>query len=372
MNDTLEQVIAEAMTLAPIPPGGTEAYRQCSPLLIRHLNDTLGADPDIDRLIGHNPLDVMHDNHKHHAAFMATVFDTGSYELLARTIPWVYRSYHARRFSHDYFPLALRTWVRAIEIHAPQGLDHILAVYRWMIDKHETMIALSLTEAGLNVPSFVGDDQMGVQQAFQAALLRGDHGACLAVARDAVKHHADIEAFYGRIIQPSMVNIGSLWERAVISVAQEHLASAIVSRVMATVGAMALNAEKNGLRALITAAPNEFHEIGAWMIADLLTCEGWDVRYLGANTPQQDLVDMVTDFKPHGLGISITMPFNIDKVRAIIGQVRNTPGIGDPTIVVGGGLFRTDMGLCRYLAADGCGSSLGEVRHLFRAAVTHV
>ncbi|GAB6095265.1 hypothetical protein JCM14469_15170 [Desulfatiferula olefinivorans] len=371
MNETLEQVIAEARTLSPVPPDEAAAYRQCSPALIRHLNETLGADPSIDGLIGHSPLDVMYDNHKHHAAFMATVFDTGSYDLLARTVPWVYRSYHARRFSHDYFLLALSTWIRAVETHAPRAMDHVLAVYRWMIRRHDAMIDLSRTDAGLNAPPVMNDNIIEAQQAFQAALLRGDHGACLDLAREAVSHHPDIEPFYSHIIQPSMFNIGTLWERAVISVAQEHLASAIVSRVMATVGIMALDAEKNGLKAVITAAPNEFHEIGAWMIADILTCEGWDVRYLGANTPQADLIGMVTDFKPHALGISITMPFNIDKVRSIIAEVRRTTGTGEPAIVVGGGLFKAGMDLCGYLGADGCGHSLDAVRPLFKAAVTH-
>ena len=41
---------------------------------------------------------------------------------------------------------------------------------------------------------------------------------------------------------------------------------------------------------VVTTAPNEFHEIGAWMIANTLEGDGWDIHFLGSNTPKRDLL----------------------------------------------------------------------------------
>ncbi len=110
----LDEIIKEAKGLPLVPLKATTIYQEKIPVLKRYVNDTLTSNPSITKLIGNNPLKIMYDNHSHHAAFMATVFSIGNYELLARTVPWVYRAYSAHNFSYDYFPLELKTWVDAI------------------------------------------------------------------------------------------------------------------------------------------------------------------------------------------------------------------------------------------------------------------
>ena len=91
-----------------------KAYKKAIERLVNHVNDNLEANPKIIELIGGNPLDLMRNNHSNHATFMTTVFKIGSYELLARTVPWVYRAYRARSFSYDYFPVELAAWKHAV------------------------------------------------------------------------------------------------------------------------------------------------------------------------------------------------------------------------------------------------------------------
>lgn len=361
----LDEIIKEASGLPLVPIAGTTVYQEKIPLLKKYVDDTLSSNPAIHELIGNNSLQIMYDNHSHHAAFMATVFSIGNYELLARTVPWVYRAYSAHNFSYDYFPLELRTWIDALEKHTTSDMTaEIKSVYAWMIKRHENMIYLSQTETELQLP--VSEDWLERKNSFLAAILEGDHRKCLDIAKEAVTAGKDIEQFYLHIIQPVMYEIGMLWERGTISVAQEHLASAIVGRVMASTSMLEVTPNKVMNKAVITSAPNEFHEIGAWMISDILEHEGWVVRYLGANTPANDLLELLRSFQPRVLAMSVTMPFNILKAKEIINAIKADAELDKIVIIVGGRPFNDNVELWRSTGADYFAANATEIKTLLR------
>ncbi|MBD3273813.1 MAG: cobalamin-binding protein, partial [Candidatus Marinimicrobia bacterium] len=263
----------EAESLPPIPLEAATSYHAHAEELIQYVNDSLTADADINSLIGNAPLQKMYDNHKHHAQFMSTIFSLNEYDILVGTLPWVYRTYHSHNFSYDYFPAAMKQWIAGIgKFLEPVHAEPILKVYRWLIEMHDQIIADSKS-VNLEPPP-VHPDWLEKKTAFQAALLGGDHHKCLDIASDMIADSSDIQQFYSQIVQPSLYEIGMLWEQAEISVAQEHLASAIVGRVMASVGMNLLQPSGVKGKAVITASPNEYHEIGGWMISDTLEQDG--------------------------------------------------------------------------------------------------
>ena len=333
--------------------------------LKKNVDDTLTASPKIKELIGNNPLQMMYDNHTHHSAFMATVFSIGSYELLARTVPWVYRAYSSHGFSYDYFSLELKAWILAINnLGDSNTFKEIVATYEWMIRHHEDMVHISQTEKELTLP--ISAEWMDYKDSFLAGLLEGDHRKCLGLAKDYLESGESVEAFYLHVIQPALYEIGMLWERGTISVAQEHLASAIVTRVMATTSMVAIPAHEARGRAVIAASPNEFHETGAWMISDALERQGWEVRYLGANTPVSDLLSLLADFKPDLLAISVTMPFNITAAKELIAAVRESDNLKSPYVVVGGLAFNGIRNLWESTGADNFAANLEEMTTLMQ------
>lgn len=60
-----------------------------------------------------------------------------------------------------------------------------------------------------------------------------------------------------------MYEIGLLWEKGLISVAQEHLATSIVMRIMSYLYMDFILVENTKGKAIITASANEYHEIRA-------------------------------------------------------------------------------------------------------------
>jgi methanogenic corrinoid protein MtbC1 len=329
--------------------------------LVSDVDAALDSEPDIHELIGHNPLRIMYENHNHHAHFMATVFSIGNYELLAKTVPWVYRAYHGHRFSYDYFPRELRAWMAAIRnriLDVP--MEAVLTVYQWMIDVHEAMIELSRSELPFEMP--VDEQWLETRNAFQEALLNGDYPRCLDIARKAVSDPDRLESFYLYIIQPALYEVGMLWERGDISVANEHIASAIVARIMAALRASLPLRRLDKGRAVVSASSNEFHEIGAWMVSDILEQDGWDVRYVGANVPREDLLDLLRQFQPRFLALSVTMPFNVDTAAEIVRTIRKDPALAELRVLVGGNAFNQTPDLWRATGADAFAPNFMEAR----------
>ena len=199
----------------------------------------------------------------------------------------------------------------------------------------------------------VGNRWLGKKMAFFSALLAGEHRQCLKIAVDSVATAKELEELYLLVIQPIMYEIGTLWENGKISVAEEHLASAIVSRVMAAVHMIPVKPDTSKGKAVIASAPNEFHEIGAWMISDVLESVGWQVRYLGANAPLDGLLAMLHNFHPDIFLISATMHFNILKVTEIISKMRTEADLCQIKVMVGGRVFNEAPDIWSTTGADG-------------------
>lgn len=66
------------------------------------------------------------------------------------------------------------------------------------------------------------------------ALRTADGAAAERVALDCLQEGVPIEGLYARVIAPAMWRIGCLWEEGAITIADEHLATAITHRVMAS------------------------------------------------------------------------------------------------------------------------------------------
>lgn len=140
----IEALIVSAQELPPVPLQACHAYHEAERKMSGKVDVKLAGRTDIMELIGNNPLQMMYDNHKHHATFMSTVFSISGFNLLARTIPWLYRAYSAHGFSYDYFPVELQQWKSAVlDTLAVPNADSILVIYDWMLDKHSDMVALS-------------------------------------------------------------------------------------------------------------------------------------------------------------------------------------------------------------------------------------
>jgi DNA-binding transcriptional MerR regulator/methylmalonyl-CoA mutase cobalamin-binding subunit len=113
-----------------------------------------------------------------------------------------------------------------------------------------------------------------------------------------------VPVFIDEVVAPALVRIGHGWAERSVSVAQEHMATAVFRRVL---GWLFRVYEVRGTapRLVVATPPRQVHELGALMVAASAAAEGWGVTYLGSDLPVTDLVSAVRQTDARAVAISV-------------------------------------------------------------------
>ncbi|MFP4142337.1 MAG: B12-binding domain-containing protein [Thermoplasmata archaeon] len=174
-------------------------------------------------------------------------------------------------------------------------------------------------------------------QEYLEKLLEGDKGGCTEIVESLLDEDIEIEDLYTHLIQRSMYEVGELWESGDISVATEHIATSITERILTQVYPEVLSSTRKGKSVIIACIANEYHQIGGRMVADIFEMAGWDSYFVGADTPIQDLLDLIEEKEPNVVGFSLAMYFNLPELLEFIEKVREE--YPNMKILVGGQAF---------------------------------
>lgn len=175
-----------------------------------------------------------------------------------------------------------------------------------------------------------------------------DAAGAYQLASGALREGMPVAALYQEVITPAMHELGRLWQRGAITIADEHLATALTHRVLVALrpGGMAGGGGPRRPRAMLAAVQGEQHVLGLRMAADLLEDAGYEAIYLGADVPTEALMRAIASFSPELLGLSATMPelgaalaSTVEDVRGrhpelsvlVGGQASASPRIGEAT-----------------------------------------
>jgi len=182
-------------------------------------------------------------------------------------------------------------------------------------------------------------------------ILAGKRKTALEMIMDAYRGGYPIPGIYMDIFQEALYEIGRLWESNRISVADEHLGTAITQYVMSNLYQhLEISDERRG-KFVVTGVQGELHQVGANMVADVLDADGWDTVFLGTNVPEGEIIQTLSQHRANLFGISATMLFNIPKVIRLVEAVHGEYG-NSVHIMLGGSAFRTLEALPREL--EGC------------------
>lgn len=173
---------------------------------------------------------------------------------------------------------------------------------------------------------------------YLAALLNGDRRQCQEIVKNLLETDIDIKDLYTQLFQDSLYRVGELWESNIISVATEHIATAITEGLLNLLYPRIFAAEHCGKKAIVSCTASEWHQVGGKMAADIFELNGWDTHFLGANTPTNDLIVHIDQFKPDILGLSLSLSANVPMLLKTVEAIRaNYQGLD---IFFGGQAFR--------------------------------
>jgi methylmalonyl-CoA mutase cobalamin-binding domain/chain len=187
---------------------------------------------------------------------------------------------------------------------------------------------------------------------FEAALLAGHPREALAVMDRGIDSGHSLVDVELHIIQPSLYDIGEGWQANRVTVAKEHMATAIALSVM-TIGLLRSAPPTTlGKRALLACVEGNDHAVGLRMVADAFQLAGWDVQYLGANMPTAAIIRQAADWQPDLVGLSVSFAHQLRVVRDVIMQLRERLGEARPAVIIGGLAINRFNRLADMVGAD--------------------
>jgi diguanylate cyclase (GGDEF)-like protein/PAS domain S-box-containing protein len=172
-------------------------------------------------------------------------------------------------------------------------------------------------------------------QAYGETMRTGDPAAATAVIDDALRHKLSAPEIQSRLIAPAMRQIGELWERGGLTVAQEHLACAVSYHVLTRLyPGLLRHSTRQGDTVVVAAVHGEHHVLGLRMVADVFDGAGFDVRFLGADVPESSLLTWVQEHEPAVVALGVTMPLGAATLARQLQTLRDlAPSI---QLVIGG------------------------------------
>ncbi|HNP59358.1 MAG TPA: cobalamin-dependent protein [Nitrospirales bacterium] len=282
---------------------------------------------------------------RYHLTFLRTAIEFGNKDTFRQYLRWTTKVLQTRNIPQHVLQRFLEHISHALEPHLTEPEKTVVRSH--LLETPESEPPEPQTSARSTTPLALH------QEVFLQALLAGDRHAARTIALEAFSNTRSLSDVYVELFQESLYKIGSLWEANHISVAQEHVATAITQYVMANLYTCVTPAQPSQGKGIVTGVEGELHQIGPHMVADMLEMQGWDIRFLGVNVPHQSILQLIKDFRPTLVGISATMVLKVPTVRDLIKDIRNHfPSAATPRILVGGSAFRALPDVYRDIGAD--------------------
>jgi methanogenic corrinoid protein MtbC1 len=212
---------------------------------------------------------------------------------------------------------------------------------------------------------------------FVGHLAREDKPRCVELAISSLASGAiDVVTLYDEVLTPALNAPTYSAEEGAVRIWEEHVRTSIVRTIVENAYPFvqrekkARNGTKGPRPSVIVVCPTEeFHEIGARMVTDFFELAGFDATFVGANTPQEEILEAIAVLKPAYVAVSTTNTYSLVPARRVLAQLqdlRERTGAGFQ-IIVGGNAFRKNPELAREMRADLHLSTFEDIRRLGEA-----
>jgi methanogenic corrinoid protein MtbC1 len=311
-----------------------------------------------------------------HVRLMSYVLREGADDVLVDDIVWAYRQGIREGSTGQVLRSWLENWRDGVsEVLGAEG-EPVAMAYTQLLQRHaEFMSQAQVRRAPVTVEALTDDLSLKKDQ-FLLALVHHDGLTCRRLARNHVRDLASYVAFCLDVVQPSLYDIGRLWEAGSLSAADEHAASVITRRAL-----LGLRLDKSSPLAhvgdphgdgssreaglhpgpiLLACPEGERHGLGLQMVADALAVQESAVLLLGEDTPRASVLEILHREQPFLLGLSVAMASNLGGLKDVIDSVHSECGAQRPRVLVGGWAMRNRPLLWRELGADAFAADVGE------------
>ena len=157
---------------------------------------------------------------------------------------------------------------------------------------------------------------------FLQNLLKGNRANCSAIARKYLEVNPSVKDLYEQVFKTSLYEVGRLWETNQITVATEHLATAITEGILNELFEQIISTEKINKKVVVACVENEHHQVGVKMVADVFEMKGWESFFLGTGIPTSELIKFIQETGPDILAVSLSVYFNFANLLKMLEIIR--------------------------------------------------
>lgn len=221
-----------------------------------------------------------------------------------------------------------RIWLLAAATRAGRNIG---SVARLPTDELARMVEHD-EAAALRVPAAPDTDRIDLSRELEAVRAL-DAAALGAVLRHALAR-SGVPAFIERHVPALMRAVGDAWTDGTMTIAHEHLASAVVLPLV--LESARLTPARADAPRLIAATPaGEPHAVGAALAGAAAAVDGWIVIYLGAEVPAADIAAAAAASGARMVAVSIV---HMPDLTHTVGEVRALRAALPPDVplVIGG------------------------------------
>lgn len=182
------------------------------------------------------------------------------------------------------------------------------------------------------------------------------------------KCELDVLDLYSQILTPALNDLQCSLEEKRICIWKEHVKTAIARTVVECAYPYilkkrdSLGVASHGI-AVVLCPPEEYHDLGARMVADMLTICGYNTVYVGSNTPYNDFYNAIDYIRPDVIAISVSNYYNVIATKRIIEELRKAIDF-EVTIMVGGNAFADDPERYKITGADRHAKNLSDIAEI--------
>jgi methanogenic corrinoid protein MtbC1 len=180
------------------------------------------------------------------------------------------------------------------------------------------------------------------------AVIAVDERAAVDTVAAALEEGLDAEALLLDVVGAVQQRVGRAWADNSITVAQEHAATAINERVVASLAGRLPRPQLDRGRVTVACVDGEWHALPARLLTEVLGLRGFRVDYLGAQVPTPHLITHLHRTSPDVVALSGSLPTRLPVAHATITACQSA---GIP-VMVGGAAFGPDGRYARLLGAQ--------------------
>lgn len=286
---------------------------------------------------------------------LAAALSAGEPQLFSGRVSWSRKAFQAKARDETDIRRSIQALRDVLAERLPQlAMDAPLAC----LDA-----ALQILDAPASVPDPTeldpqhAADRLALE--YLQMILEGNAAAAVSLVSRAVSDGLSPQALYMEVLLPAQREVGRLWHAGELSVAEEHMVTAVTQRAMAVVVSQASAAPGNGHTVVVAAVSGNVHDIGLRALADMFQLAGWRVIYVGSDVPMLDLPALLSFYEADLLMLGATLATHIPRVEQAITAIRER--CERPVrIVVGGAAFDEVPELWSRIGSDGYASGIDE------------